>query len=204
MHFPKLSNEFFGRCKCVQGQADAHMATVHQTQGATARGGAVTLISRTDGSAHECIGYDSDAKDARLVGYNLAPDNVILCHVGGANTGNYGIEIGGFSSWTRKIWFLPRNRNLLMFAAYRTAHALRRMDEPPRYYGIKDLDRAGALANVHGWTTHNNLSRSKLSTSTHTDPGAGFPRKWFAKRVRFYYHNPSVDRPVTRKDLKRH
>lgn len=184
--FPKLSREFFGKCKCVQGTAPVTLVTYHGTQGSGARSGAATLTSRTDGSAHEV--HDSTE------GFKLAPDDQILCHVGGANTGNYGIEDATFASWTRKIWFL--HRRTLKWSAYRIAKKLRTHDLPCHFINQKEAEAAGGVTNLRGWTYHSVLSLTSWCPSTHTDPGRFFPHRWFKRYVEFYYDNPTVDFPV--------
>lgn len=187
--FPKFSREFYGKCRCTQGHADVRVVTYHGTQGATARGGAATLTSRTDGSAHEV----HDAKE----GFKLAEDSAILCHVAGANTGNYGIEDATFASWTRKVWFL--NRRTLKWSAYRIARALLRNDLPCWFIDLEEAERAGAITKLKGWTYHVILSKTSWCDSTHYDPapnaGIGtstFPHKWFKRYVRYYYNHPEV------------
>jgi hypothetical protein len=197
--FPPLSREFFGRCRCVQGSAEVRVVTYHGTQGSTARGGAVTLTSRTDGSAHEV----HDSKE----GFVLAPDETILCHVRGANTGNYGVEDATLATWTRKIWLL--HRRTLHWSAHQVAHALLRHDLPCHFIDLPESDKAGGIAGLRGYTYHVILSLSSWCESTHVDPApkAGiststFPHKRFTRWVRFYYDHPKIHRSPTRKELK--
>lgn len=192
--FPTFSREFHGKCRCKQGHAKVHLVTYHGTQGATARSGAVTLTTRTDGSAHEV----HDAKE----GFKLAADDEILCHVRGANTGNYGIEDATFATWTRKLWFL--HKRTLQWSAFRIARALRRNGIPCRFIGLQEAQLAGGVESLRGWTYHCILSATTWCTSTHSDPapraGMGkslFPHKWFMRQVQGYYDHPDVHGPVT-------
>lgn len=198
--FPKLNREFFGKVRCQQGQAHPHLVTYHGTQGSTARSGAITLTSRPDGSAHEV----HDAKE----GFKLAPDDAILCHVAGANTGNYGIEDATFANWIRKVWFL--HRKTLKWSAYRVAAALRRNGIPNHFVDLDEANRAGGLIDLKGWTYHCVLSDTGWCQSTHQDPsprasrGGLFPHKWFKRYVDFYFENPEINYPVKlKRDGKR-
>jgi hypothetical protein len=191
--FPRLSREFYGETKCGTGTAPVRIVTYHGTQGSTARGGAVTLTTRTTGSAHEV----HDRKE----GFKLAPDDKILCGVGDANTGNYHVEDATFASWIRKVWFL--NRRTLKWSAYRIAHALLRNGRRCHFIGLEEAERAGGVANLNGWTYHCVLSATSWCGSTHYDParnaGMGpslFPHRWFKRYVRFYFEHPNVNEPV--------
>lgn len=191
--FPKFSREFYGQCQCKGGHADVRLVTYHGTQGTTARGGAATLTTRTDGSAHEV----HDSKE----GFKLAEDSAILCHVGGANTGNYGIEDATIASWTRKVWFL--NKRTLKWSAYRIARALRRNDLPCWFIDLPSAEHAGGVSGMKGWTYHGILSATSWCESTHYDParnaGQGlslFPHKWFKRYVGWYFNHPDIHEEV--------
>lgn len=185
--FPPLSREFYGKCRCVQGAAPLHLVTYHGTQGSGARAAALTLTTRTDGSAHE-------VHDARE-GFKLAPDDQILCGVGGANTGNYHVEDATFASWTRKIWFL--HKRTLKWSAYRIAKKLNQHKKSCHFVNQEEADAARRVEDLNGWTYHSILSLTDWCPSTHTDPGRFFPHRWFKRYVEFYYSNPDVDYPVT-------
>lgn len=191
--WPTLSREFYGKCKCIQGIAPVTLVTYHGTQGPSARGGAATLTSRTDGSAHEV----HDSKE----GFKLAANDVILCGVAGANTGNYHIEDTTFASWTRKIWFL--HKRTLKWSAYRIASVLLEEDLPCRFVGPREAAQAGTVARLKGWTYHCVLSSAPWCPSTHTDPapnaGMGkslFPHAWFSRYVKAYYDHPNLNGPI--------
>lgn len=189
-----LSREFYGKARCVQGTMDkVQVITYHGTQGPTARSGAVTLTTRTGGSAHEV----HDAKE----GFKIAPDLQILCGVEGTNTGNYHIEDATFAAWLRKVWFL--HKRTLKWSAYRIAHMLHKHDLPNHFIGLREAELAGGLSSLRGWTYHCVLSETAWCPSTHSDPAprAGFgastfPHEWFKRYVTYFYMHPDVATPV--------
>lgn len=177
----------------MQGIAPVTLVTYHGTQGPTARGGAITLTSRTDGSAHEV----HDSKE----GFKLAANDVILCGVAGANTGNYHIEDSTYASWTRKIWFL--HKRTLKWSAYRIAQVLRDEDLPCHFVGLAEAEKAGTVTKLRGFTYHCVLSATDWCPSTHTDPASNagmgrslFPHKWFRRYVSWYFNHPHVHEEV--------
>ncbi len=191
--FPRMSGEYAG-VSCHQGTSKPFMITIHQTQSGDAEGAARYLKTRPDGSCHYVI--DSHK------GFKCAEDDAILCHVGGQNTGNIGIELAGYSTWTARTWRSSSNRRMVAYAAWLTARKMRQHDIPASFA----LEPARLPANrfdFGGVTTHRSLSL-KYRTSTHTDPGLGFPKKRFRKLVRFYKANPSVRRPVSMREIRRH
>lgn len=172
-----------GGCDCVQGVAPAvRVVTYHGAQSGSARGAATTLTTNPQASAHEV----HDAKE----GFWLARDRTILCHVGGANTGNYGIEDATFASWSRKLWFLHRFQ--LKWSAHQVAHALLRHRLPNHYIGRAEAASVQSVQELTGWTYHINLSLAPWCPSTHTDPGAMFPHRWFARYIAWYYRHPHI------------
>lgn len=193
--FPPLSREFHGKAKCPSKKTTApvHLVVYHGTQGPTARGGAITLTTRTDGSAHEV----HDSKE----GFKIAGDKTVLCGVTDANTGVYHVEDATLAQWTRKLWFL--HRRTLKWSAHQIAHALLRAEEPCRFIDLKEAQFAGGADVLHGWTYHCVLSATTWCRSTHYDPAANagmgpstFPHKWFKRHVDYYFDNPTVHEPV--------
>jgi hypothetical protein len=194
------SREFYEKVRCggSTGQA-VDLVVYHGTQGPTARGGAITLATRTDGSAHEC----HDSKESFL----LAPDSWTLCGVLGANSNVRHIEDATFAPWSRAVWLL--HKRTLMWSAHDVAHSLLEHDLPCHFVGLHEADAAGGLGRLRGWTYHVILSETRWCDSVHTDPapGAGyasssFPHVRFASWVDFYFHNPHIHRPATRRELR--
>lgn len=174
----KPSREFF---PCVCRDDNAHVPTlgvVHQTQGPTEESAARYLETREDGSAHLCVDWDS--------AHRIADDEDVVCGVGGANTGTWHLEMAGYSSWKRNIWLLPNNVKMMKRAAFYLAQFLVEHELPANFVTVAELDGLTSLRHARGFTTHANLSRSNKSTSTHTDPGLGWPKRWFHRKVRRY------------------
>jgi hypothetical protein len=119
-----------------------------------------------------------DCKEA----YRLAADTTICCGVRDYNTPTLHIEMTGYSSWSSLKWALPSRRKMVDHCAYRVARWCKRYGLQPRWRSTKDLDDGRR----RGITSHANLSYSSLSSSTHTDPGRYFPRRWFMRRVAYW------------------
>jgi hypothetical protein len=171
-----LKRSFFGvRCQYARRRpSDVTCIVVHQAQASTAESTAAFLHLRQDGSAHVAV----DAKE----GYLLADLETPTCGVKDVNHWTWHIEQAGFSSWARSVWLSRRNRRMMKRCAYQVARKLKRLGLPNRYLTTRLLD-AGAR---RGWTTHRALSASRISSSVHTDPGLGFPRRYFGRLVRKY------------------
>ena len=175
------SRTYFG-VACSSGerpQSAIALVVVHQTQGGTAKppsaeNAAKYLKGRPDGSAHLVI----DAEEA----YRLASDTTICCGVRDYNTPTLHVEMTGKSSWSALKWALPSRRKMVDHCAYRVARWLKRYGLQTKWRSTKDLD----AGRVRGITSHAALTYSRLSTSTHTDPGLGFPRRWFMRRVSYW------------------
>jgi hypothetical protein len=172
----KLKTTFYGvRCKySPRPLRDITCLVVHQAQASSAESTARFLHTRPDGSAHAAV----DAKE----GYLLADMKTPTCGVKDVNHWTWHIEQAGFSSWIRSFWLSPTNRRMMKRCAYQVAIRLHRLGLPNRFLTTRRIN-AGAR---RGWTTHAELSRSRVSSSVHTDPGLGFPRRYFGLLVRSY------------------
>lgn len=186
MKLNQVSHRFYGLAKCRMGKRSLDAIkwiVIHDTEGDTAEGGAYTLISRPDGSAHEIVGPD--------VTYVLAPPTEIMCHVGGFNTPTYGIEQPGKASYTRAQW-MERWAQLNRLA-WRVAYWCVKLGLPPRYRTAEDL-----VAGKPGYTTHLQVTLSRLGSTTHTDPGRAFPfegRRGVNALIRAWYWRFKVKLP---------
>lgn len=200
--FPKTENNYGVRCD--QGYHGAYnTVVVHETQGSTIEGGIATLKSRSDGSAHIICGPSANGGFRRV---KLAEYDRILCHTGGQNYKTVGVEKVGMSSWTKKFRMASKKeRYNIALAAHTTANLLRHGKIPPRYLSIEDLKRVNDASGLKGWTYHRDCSYA-FRTTTHTDPGipgTSWPHVRFVDLVFYYYHNPTVDKPVSMRVVKR-
>jgi hypothetical protein len=182
--------ENFG-VNCVQGEADPRVVIVHETQGTTVEGAVNTLKTRSDGSAHEVCGPDSRG---RLRVVKLVKSlRTILCHTGGQNTGSVGVEKVGISAWKRAFRLASRTeRRNISLTAFRTARNLHKIGSPPRYLGVRTLNRGSHVSDFRGWCYHADCTKA-FGTTTHSDPGIkgiSWPHKRFKTLVRFYYQFP--------------
>ena len=171
----EYSDEFRNRQECDGGFRDMRDVTcivLHSTQGPTARGGALTLTSRPDASVQIVL----DNEEC----YRIVADNVVPCGVRDVNSWTLHIEQAGFAEWSKGEWM--KHRRTIQRAAFWTALWERRYRIPHRFLTTADLD-AGRR---RGWTTHNELSQSDISSSTHWDPGPRWPALLFTSYVRFY------------------
>ncbi len=151
------------------------LIVIHDTEGSTAEGGARTLTTREDASAHLCV-------DDRAT-FRLVPELVIAWGTKGYNTPCLHIEQAGFARWSSREWL--RHFATIRRSAYWAAVWTARYKIPARFRTTADLN----AGRIRGITTHQNVSLSKLSDSTHTDPGPNYPlvgqRSFFAL-LRFY------------------
>ena len=161
MRVNEYSDRFFDKYQCAVSQTAIKLVVIHSTEGSTAEGGAATLSSQSDVSAHLCVGQG--------VTYRIVPEHLGSCTVREANPWTLNIEQAGFAAWSRKAWL--RRFDTVKRAAFWTAHWQLKYNILKRYRSTKALN----AGKTHGWTTHAALARSKWSSSTHTDPGPNYP-----------------------------
>jgi N-acetyl-anhydromuramyl-L-alanine amidase AmpD len=145
---------------------------IHDTEGATDEGGAVTLTTRTDASSHLVMDDDSC--------YRLLGDGIVAWTQMWNETA-LSIEQAGFASWYTKQWM--EHDKMIKRCAYWTAHWCSKYDIPRKWLSVTDLNEG----RIKGITSHNNVSLSNLSESTHTDPGPHYPYDEFMKYVKSYF-----------------
>jgi hypothetical protein len=144
---------------------------MHSTEGDTALGAAAWFANpKSGGSAHLCIDNDHCFRTLR--------DDQIPWGAPGANTNGFHIEQAGYARWTT-LW-RSAHRALLERAAYKTAFHCKKFGIPP--YFVK---AAALKAGKAGITTH--AECTKAFGGSHTDPGAGWPRLYFMRRVRYHH-----------------
>lgn len=172
------------RAKGVGGnQTDIKRVVIHSAESpfGSAEGVARFLETREDGGAHFMLDDRS--------GYRLAPDSRIAYGVSGLNTGSIHIEQAGYAGMSKLQWL--RHPRQLARVAYTTAHSLRKHNLPPRR--LKGRDEV-----LHGKGYVYHMDASPYVTSTHTDPGKGFPTGVMDRLIKFYYRRPGVEKVVER------
>lgn len=113
------------------------------------------------------VGVDAEGNSARYV-----DDEMIAWHCGGRNTASLGLEMIGFARLTRRDWF-KRPAQL-----HKTARWLA--------YWSKHWGIPLRIDTNLGVSTHAQQS-AVFGTTSHTDPGEGFPLRmvvWLARRYR--------------------
>lgn len=146
---------------------------IHDTEGGSARAIAAYFQrapTSDTGSTHLVI---DDISCYRTLGNDMIP-----WAAPGANTQGFHIELCGYAKWTNLIW--QHHRQELDRAAYKTALHCRKFNLPPYF-----VTAPGLRAGQRGVTTH--AECTKAFGGSHTDPGFGWPRWWFMRRVRYHY-----------------
>lgn len=123
-------------------------------------------------SAHYNVDNDSEVQCVR--------DNNVAWGAPGANHNGLHIEHAGYAKQNAAEWADPFSVQMLRRSAALTAHKLREYGLPNVFRTADDLRAGGGRA--RGWTTHNEVSRA-FKKSSHTDPGSGFPFRYYAAFV---------------------
>lgn len=161
----------YNPCECGGSRQHPRVIVIHSTEGGTAEGAAAYLENRTDGSAHVVV----DNTDT----FMLRRANRTTCGCAGFNQDVYHIEQAGYAAWKRPRWL--RNLPTVRRAAYCAARVAKQYNIPVRWLSPQELRQGKS-----GITSHLNVTLSKVGTTTHTDPGKGYPKHTFMAFVRRY------------------
>lgn len=120
--------------------------------------------------------------------YNVDDNSIVQCvrdtdvawAAPGANHNGLHIEHAGFAKQNAAEWADPFSVAMLRRSAGLAADKLRANGLPNAFRTADDLRAGGGRA--RGWTTHNEVSRA-FRKSTHTDPGPGFPFRYYAAYI---------------------
>ena len=157
--------------------SDIKYVVIHDTEGATAEGGAMWFTNpASQGSANLVIDDD--------ICYKTVPDLIIPWAAPPLNKIGFHIELAGYEHWTRAQWFAHITR--MDNAAYRTALRCMAHKIP-----IQFIDADMLKKGMHGITTHAEISAA-FGQTNHTDPGPGFPMDWFLKQVVSHTHKGTL------------
>lgn len=156
---------------------DITLLVLHDTEGDTAAGAASWFANTaSEGSAH----LTGDGDDL----IRCAPNTVITWGVADVNSEALHYEMAGVrAAWDRRLWLTRKSRRIYHQAAYRLARWSVEYNIVPVFRSVEWLNQHRALTGV---TVHANLSASIHSSSTHTDPGKGFPKRRFMRAFRKY------------------
>jgi hypothetical protein len=144
---------------------------MHSTEGDSALGAAAWFANpASGGSAHLVV----DNKHC----FRTLLDTDIPWGAPGANTKGFHIEQAGYARWTT-LW-LRSHRALLERASFKAAYHCKKFGIPPNF--VTALGLRGGLSGI---TTH--MECTKAFGGNHTDPGPGWPRAYFMRRVRYHY-----------------
>jgi N-acetyl-anhydromuramyl-L-alanine amidase AmpD len=175
MRVNEFSSKYLNQTKSHSGPRPPvviNLVVIHDTEGTTAEGGAYTLTHRTDASTHVVV---DDAHTFRVL-----PDTIIAWCVKSYNTPTIHVEQAGLASWSTMTW---RDRvKTIRRAAWWAAYWMREYNIPFVFRSVADLNSG----RISGYTSHNNLSLSTLSDSTHTDPGPNYPWAMLKTLITYY------------------
>jgi len=123
-----------------------------------------------EASAHYCIDANSVVQCVR--------DDDVAWHAPGANHDGIGFEHAGFAKSTGRDWSDEYSTAMLALSSKLVAEKCAKFEIPAVWLSPSDL-RAGR----RGITSHNNVSKA-FGSSTHWDPGPGFPVQGYLRLVR--------------------
>lgn len=136
------------------------MVIVHCTEGPTAEGAARWFANPASAGSAQVVVDDAEV-------WRCVDDMTVAWHAIGFNTVGLGLEIAGFTAWTRDDWLAHQPR--LVEAA--RIHA-----GWNRCFGIPLVE---SLTN--GYHSHRGLPGND-----HTDPGLGFPWDFYLDQVKLF------------------
>jgi N-acetylmuramoyl-L-alanine amidase-like protein len=170
----EYSDKYLNKQKCGGGPRDGKPTCIvlHSTEGPTAEGGAKTLTTRPDASAHIVVG---DTETFRIV-----PSPKYACGVKDVNDWTLHIEQAGFAKWKKREWLT--HIGTIRRAAFWTAVWMKQYGIPAHFLTTQDLNDGKR----RGFTYHRFLSLSDVSSSTHWDPGYHYPMVTFMALLTYY------------------
>ena len=136
-----------------------------------------TMTDGRQASAHFCVDEDSIVQCVQC--------KDVAWHAPGCNSNGIGIELAGYSRFSRKDWLNPQNLATLENAARLIAWVL----HPKFHIDLKwvlepaDLVKHNGDPSFTGITTHATVSKA-FHKSDHMDPGDGFPYNEFMEMIR--------------------
>ena len=175
-HFPLIRARWFTR---VSGKRKVRLIVIHSAETretVTAAENVARYFKNLTGkkaSAHICV-------DSNNIVQSVFDNNVAYA-APGANHDGIQIELAGYAKQTTKQWLDAYGALLIENAANATAQYCLKYSIPQTH-----LTNQKIKAGNEGIVGHNQVS-SVYKRSSHTDPGKGFPWKFFIDRVKFHY-----------------
>lgn len=139
----------------------------------------------TDGSTQFVLDGDVHGECESPTGHGGRGEQVECAGVTDVNRNANHFENAAYSAWKKPVWLWPKHRRAINRLAFLMARNAVKHKTPNRFLKTADFDRAGRV--IAGQTFHVFLSRSRISASTHTDPGPFFPYRYWKRRFDFYY-----------------
>jgi N-acetyl-anhydromuramyl-L-alanine amidase AmpD len=170
MKFVKAKNFTAGRDSSIDLIVIHTMETPEQTSRAESVASWFAGASAPQASAHYCIDADSVVQCVK--------DSDIAWHAPGANHDGIGFEHAGEAKQTGREWGDEFSTAMLDRSAALAAEKCAAYGIPVVWLSVSDL-RAGR----RGITSHNNVSKA-FGSSSHWDPGSGFPIQRYLRLVR--------------------
>lgn len=145
---------------------------VHSTEADTAESSAVYFTNPNSGGSAHLVVDDNEC-------FRTLDDQQIPWAAPGANEKGYHIEQAGHANWSVITWM--RHRKTVQRAAYKAALRCHRFHIPAVWLEPDDLKRGKA-----GVSSHANCTTAFGPTGGHSDPGSGWPRRYFMRQLRNY------------------
>lgn len=156
----------------------------------------VVLHATEGGTARSVARYFATPKNDQTVGsanivvddqecYRTLDDDIVPWAAPGTNEQGWHVEQCGFTRWTLATWML--HRRTIRRAAYKAAIRCRDRHIPARWITAAEI-RQG----VRGVCTHADVTKAFPKLGAHTDPGPGYPRRYFMRQLRTYLEEVSL------------
>jgi hypothetical protein len=105
------------------------------------------------------------------------PETIVGYHCGNGNQHGIGFEVTGYAAWTLEQWTTGDAWAALRLDAKRLAESSTRLGIPLRWLSLAQIN-----AGQRGVCTHADITLSiGRGSTTHTDPGRGFPFEAFMR-----------------------
>lgn len=143
---------------------------IHDAEGSSAQG-----VAAYGATTSNVVSWHVTCDDDVLI--RCLSDRMIAWAAPPCNSNGLQIELCGYARWRRRDWY--RHQSTLKRAAWQVARWCKEYGIPARWLTDAELKSGNHV----GITTHAQVNRV-YGKSDHTDPGAGFPSRYFMYLVR--------------------